>query len=169
MAEEETVVSNWFLCSRFYLWVTAAGPGIGSLGKCFWFSLFNPYVYWLSSCGHLAGGGDLAWWLDKGLTTSNPPSHNMGPCTWAYHLESPKQRSVYVWYVKSLPMSSSLNTVVRELAKYWLDLVWVKEVKRDESSTELAEVCTLVYRKGNENHHRGIWLLVHEWFQHFRE
>jgi hypothetical protein len=52
-------------------------------------------------------------------------------------------------------MSSALNTVVRELAKYWLDLVRVKEVKWDESSTELAEDCTLVYRKGNENHHRG--------------
>jgi hypothetical protein len=66
-------------------------------------------------------------------------------------------------------MSGSLNTVVRELAKYWLDLVCVKEVEWDESSTELAEDCTLVYRKGSENHHGGIRLLVHESFQHFRE
>lgn len=54
--------------------MTAAGPGIGSLEKRFWFSLFNSYMYWLSSCEQLAGGGDLAGWLDKGLTTSNAPS-----------------------------------------------------------------------------------------------
>lgn len=34
--------------------------------------------------------------------------------------------------------------------------VRVKVVKWDESITELAEDCTFVYKKGNENHHRDM-------------
>jgi hypothetical protein len=48
-----------------------------------------------------------------------------------------------------------LKTVAREIGKYKLDLMDVREVKWDKEGTERAEDYTFFYGAGNEDHHLG--------------
>ena len=52
-------------------------------------------------------------------------------------------------------------TVVRELARYKLDLLGVQEVRWDKGETARAGDYTFVYGKGNENHQFGTGFFVH--------
>jgi hypothetical protein len=65
-----------------------------------------------------------------------------------------------IWNMGSLYRPGSLIIVVRQLARYKLDLVGVQEVRWDKGGTARAEDCTF-YRKGNENHLLGTGLFVH--------
>jgi hypothetical protein len=57
-----------------------------------------------------------------------------------------------LWNVRNLYRAGSLMTVLRELSKYKLDLVGVREVRWEGGGTEYAGEYTLFYGKGNENH-----------------
>jgi hypothetical protein len=50
-------------------------------------------------------------------------------------------------------MSGSLRTVAGESANYNLDLVAVKEIRRDEYGNQPAEIYIFFYGNGNANHH----------------
>jgi hypothetical protein len=63
--------------------------------------------------------------------------------------------------VRSLYRSVSLKTVSRELVKYKLDLVGVREVRRDKGGTEVADYCTFFYGNGNDGHYLENCLFVH--------
>jgi exonuclease III len=65
------------------------------------------------------------------------------------------------WNVRSLYRSGSLVTIVRELARYKLDLVGVQEVGWDKGGTSRAGDCTFFYGKGNENK-LGTGFFVHQ-------
>jgi exonuclease III len=71
------------------------------------------------------------------------------------------------WNVRSLYKSGSLETVVRELGKYKLDLVGVQEVRWDKGGTERAEDYTFFSGAGNENNHlgSGFFLYLRESYQ----
>jgi hypothetical protein len=51
--------------------------------------------------------------------------------------------------------AGSLETVLREVLKYKLDLVGAREIRWDGDGTEPAGEYTLLYRKGNKNHELG--------------
>jgi hypothetical protein len=57
--------------------------------------------------------------------------------------------------VRSLHRSGSLATVVRELARYRLDLVGVQEVRWDKGGTVRTGDGIFFYGKENENHILG--------------
>jgi exonuclease III len=63
-----------------------------------------------------------------------------------------KDMSFGTWNVRSMYWSVSLMTVVRELAKYKLDLVGVQEVRWEKEGTVRAGEYTFFYGKGQENH-----------------
>jgi hypothetical protein len=56
------------------------------------------------------------------------------------------------WNVRSLYRAVSRKTVLRELARYKLDLVGVQEVRWEGGGTEPAGEYTFFYGKGNENY-----------------
>jgi exonuclease III len=58
------------------------------------------------------------------------------------------------WNVTSLYRAGSLKTVARELGKYKLDLMGVKEVRWEKEGTERAEDFTFLYGEGNEDDHQ---------------
>jgi exonuclease III len=65
------------------------------------------------------------------------------------------------WNVRSLYRAGSLMTVLRELARYKLDLVGVQEFRWEGSSTtEPVGEYTFCYGKGSENHELGIGFFV---------
>jgi exonuclease III len=61
----------------------------------------------------------------------------------------------YTWNVKSLQRTGALNTGARELGKYRLDLVGVREVRWEKGGTERAEDYTFCYGQGNGDHQLG--------------
>jgi hypothetical protein len=72
--------------------------------------------------------------------------------------------------VRSLYRAGSLKSVLRELARYKLDLVGVQEVRWECGGTEPAGEYTIFYGKGNENHELGTgFLCIRESYQQLRE
>jgi hypothetical protein len=67
-----------------------------------------------------------------------------------------------LWNVRSLYRAGSLMTVSRELSKYKLDLIGVKEVSWEDGSTEPAGEYTFFYGKRNENREVGTGFVVHK-------
>jgi len=65
------------------------------------------------------------------------------------------------WNVMSLYRAGSLRAVVRELARYKLNLVGVQEVRWDKGGTVRAGDYNFFYEKGNENHQLGTAVFVH--------
>jgi hypothetical protein len=69
-----------------------------------------------------------------------------------------------IWYMKCeecVYRSGSITTVVRELARYKLDLVGVQEVRWDRGGTARAGDYTFFSGKGNENQ-MGTGIFVHQ-------
>jgi hypothetical protein len=63
------------------------------------------------------------------------------------------------WNMQSLYRAGSLVTVSKELSKYKLDLVGMKEVRWEGGCTELSGEYTFFYRKGNQNLELGTGFL----------
>jgi len=69
------------------------------------------------------------------------------------------------WIVGSLYRSGSITAAARELARYKLDLVGVKEVKWDKEGTVTLEII-FFYGKGNESHQpKHDFLCSTTWYQ----
>jgi hypothetical protein len=64
---------------------------------------------------------------------------------------------------RSLQRAGFLVTVANELAKYWLDLMGVQEVRWEGGGTAPAGEYTFLYGKGNEN--AGFFLCIRESYQ----
>jgi hypothetical protein len=61
--------------------------------------------------------------------------------------------------IRSLYRIGSLKTVARELGKYKVDLVGVKEVRWEKGGTEWAGDYIFFYGQGNGNHQLGAGFL----------
>jgi hypothetical protein len=64
------------------------------------------------------------------------------------------QKGHETWNVQSLHRSGSLTSVARELVRYQLDLVGVKELRWEKVGTVRERDYTFFCGKGNENHLR---------------
>jgi hypothetical protein len=65
------------------------------------------------------------------------------------------------WKARSLQRTGTLETVVRELGKYKLDLVGLQEVRWEKSGTEQAEDYIFFQGEGNGDHQLGTCFFVH--------
>jgi exonuclease III len=59
------------------------------------------------------------------------------------------------WNVRGLYRAGSLKTVLRDLARYKLDIVGVQEVRWEGGSSETVGEYTFFYGIGNKNHELG--------------
>jgi hypothetical protein len=59
------------------------------------------------------------------------------------------------WKARSLYRTGALKTAARELGKYELDLVGVKEARWEKGGTERAEGYTFFYGQGTGDHQLG--------------
>jgi hypothetical protein len=69
---------------------------------------------------------------------------------------------VEMFNVRSLCRRGSLKTVARELGKYKLDLVHVREVRWEKGGAEQTEDHTFFYVEGNEDHQLGTGFVVYK-------
>jgi hypothetical protein len=68
-----------------------------------------------------------------------------------------------LWNVRRLYKVGSITTILRELARYKLDLVGVQEVRWEGGGTEPTGEYTFFYGKENENHKLGTgFFFVHK-------
>jgi len=65
-------------------------------------------------------------------------------------------------YVRNLYRAGSLETVVRKLPKYNLDLITVQEDRWDEGGSEPEDDFTFLFGNGNANHYLGTGSFVHK-------
>ena len=93
-------------------------------------------------------------------THSKNPRNRTDPSV--QHKEWKRDMRFGTWNVRSLYRSGSLTTVVREFARYKLDLVGVHKVRWDKGGTARAGDCIFLYGKGNENHQLRTGVFVHQ-------
>ena len=86
-------------------------------------------------------------------------SHPKRPQTWTDTVVRPKEQKrdmrFGTWKVRSLYRVCSLTTAARELARYKLDLVGVREVRWNKGGMVRAGDYNFFYGKGNEIHQLG--------------
>jgi hypothetical protein len=90
--------------------------------------------------------------------------YHVGPRTWTDSLDKrPKLKKMDMrfgsWNVRSMYRAGSLRAVAKEISKYKLDLVRVKEVTWDRGGTEPASEYTFSYGNGNDNYELGTGFL----------
>jgi hypothetical protein len=66
-----------------------------------------------------------------------------------------------IWNIRSLYRAGLLVTVLKEVSRYKLDLVRVREVRWKGGCTEPIGEYTFFYRKGNENHDFGTGFILY--------
>ena len=66
------------------------------------------------------------------------------------------------WNVTSLYGTGAVTLVAQELAKYWLDLFGVQEVRLDGNGISPIGDYMLYHGKGNNNHQLGTWFFIHK-------
>jgi hypothetical protein len=64
-----------------------------------------------------------------------------------------------MWKIRSLCRARSLMTDSKEMSKYKLELIGIKEVRWDTGGRGPAGDYTVFYRRGNENHQLGTGVL----------
>jgi hypothetical protein len=67
-----------------------------------------------------------------------------------------------IWHVRRFHRTVALKRVARELGKYKLQLMDVKEVRWKKEGPERAEDYTFFYGQGNGDHQLGTGFLVHK-------
>jgi hypothetical protein len=69
-----------------------------------------------------------------------------------FRINTPFSISEYAFTARSMYRAGSLTSAVRELARYKLDLVGVKDVRWDKGGTVRAGDCICFYGTAKENH-----------------
>jgi hypothetical protein len=66
------------------------------------------------------------------------------------------------WNVRSMYRAGALRVVGKEISKYKLDLVGVREIRLDRGGTEPGGQYTFFYGKGNHSNELGTGFLVNK-------